>query len=400
MNLSQPNTAVAVIIGHNAIKVWQQTPSDRWQRIFKKTLGYHYVFQVATPHELPQVLGNLPVVPSKIFVVHGSYIVDEVTVRNLSAKPDTVLVNRKTEGRVIAGLFEKISVNNITALWGDSPENLIFSAKKLGISVCEAGDLASNYHDRLRKRYKPYVFDITATNPKVIERVMFNGSYKGVTDIVTKYIWPPIALPLTRLSAFLRLSPNMVTSLSFILMLLAMWLFYQGCFAFGLLAGWVMTLLDTVDGKLARVTLTSSKFGDAFDHGIDLIHPPFWWWAWWYGVIQIAPREFTWFNPDYLLLVIISGYIVQRLIEGCFALLYKMHIHVWRRIDTLFRLITARRNPNLVILTVAVILGFPGWGLVMVGMWIVISCFFHLVRLCQALQYKRKNGNLVSWLSQ
>ena len=28
-----------------------------------------------------------------------------------------------------------------------------------------------------------------------------------------------------------------------------------------------------------------------------------------------------------------------------------LEIHIWRRIDTLFRQITARRNPNLVILT-------------------------------------------------
>ncbi len=399
MNLSQP-TAVAVIIGHSAIKVWQQTPSDRWQRIFKKTLGYHYVFQVATPNELPQVLGNLPVVPSKIFVVHGSYIVDEVTVRNLSAKPDTVLVNHKTEGRIIAGLFQKISVNNITALWGDSPENLVFSAKKLEISVCEAGDLAGSYHAKLRKRYKPYVFNIINTNQRDIEKVMFDGSYKGVTDIITKYVWPPIALPLTRLAAFLRLSPNMVTIIGFVLMLLATWLFYKSCFAWGLIAAWVMTLLDTVDGKLARVTLTSSTLGNVLDHGTDLVHPPFWWWAWWYGVLQTSPYEFDMFNPDYLLGIILIGYIVQRLIEGYFSRVYGMHIHVWRRIDTLFRLITARRNPNLVILTIAIILGFPGWGLTVVGIWTVVSLLFHIVQLFQALQYKRKNGNLVSWLSQ
>ena len=38
-----------------------------------------------------------------------------------------------------------------------------------------------------------------------------------------------------------------------------------------------MTFLDTVDGKLARVTLTSSRFGNWLDHGNDIIHPPLWW---------------------------------------------------------------------------------------------------------------------------
>ena len=45
-------------------------------------------------------------------------------------------------------------------------------------------------------------------------------------------------------------------------------------------AGLVFMVLDTVDGKLARCTITSSGWGNVFDHGVDLIHPPFWWWAW------------------------------------------------------------------------------------------------------------------------
>ena len=32
-----------------------------------------------------------------------------------------------------------------------------------------------------------------------------------------------------------------------------------------------MTFLDTVDGKLARCTIASSKLGNIFDHGIDLV---------------------------------------------------------------------------------------------------------------------------------
>src|SRR3546814_17463336 len=55
-------------------------------------------------------------------------------------------------------------------------------------------------------------------------------------------------------------------------------------FGWGLVAAYAMTFLDTVDGKLARVTLTSSPIGNVFDHGIDLVHPPFWWWAWIVGL--------------------------------------------------------------------------------------------------------------------
>ena len=50
-----------------------------------------------------------------------------------------------------------------------------------------------------------------------------------------------------------------------------------------------MTFLDTVDGKLARVTITSTKLGNVFDHGIDLIHPPFWYLAWGMGLALDPP---------------------------------------------------------------------------------------------------------------
>ena len=72
-------------------------------------------------------------------------------------------------------------------------------------------------------------------------------------------------------------SPNQVTFAGLLLTIAAFYLFWTGQFGWGLVAAWIMTFLDTVDGKLARVTLTSSKIGNVFDHGIDLIHPPFWW---------------------------------------------------------------------------------------------------------------------------
>ncbi len=49
-----------------------------------------------------------------------------------------------------------------------------------------------------------------------------------------------------------------------------------------------MTFLDTVDGKLAHVTLTSSRFGHIFDHSLDLLHPPFCYLAWGLGLERLA----------------------------------------------------------------------------------------------------------------
>jgi phosphatidylglycerophosphate synthase len=150
-----------------------------------------------------------------------------------------------------------------------------------------------------------------------------------------------------------------------------------------------------VDGKLARVTLQSSPWGNVFDHSIDLIHPPFWWWAWVVGLGAIGmPLE----QPGLVLWVIIGGYILQRVEEGLFIAWFKMDMHVWQRFDSLLRLVTARRNPNLAILTVAVLAGRPDTGIQIVAWWVAICLALHAFRLLQAA-VARRQGPLRSWLN-
>jgi phosphatidylglycerophosphate synthase len=228
-----------------------------------------------------------------------------------------------------------------------------------------------------------------------IEALTFKGSYKGVTDLVTKYVWPTPARIVTRWCAVAKMTPNQVTFAGFLLVIAAFYLFWTGQFALGLLAGWIMTFLDTVDGKLARVTLTSSKFGNIFDHGIDLIHPPFWWWAWWVGV-QAGPHPVD--NAWLVLAVIVGGYWLQRLTELAFVSRFGMHVHAWRPFDSFFRLITARRNPNLILLTGSVILGRPDIGLLLVTVWTAISLLVHVGQVLQAMMTPA--GQVTSWLDR
>ena len=75
-----------------------------------------------------------------------------------------------------------------------------------------------------------------------------------------------------------------------------------------------------------------------------------------------------------------------------------MEIHVWQRIDSKFRLVTARRNPNMVILVAALLFRRPDLGLELVAWWTLASLIFHAVRLAQANERARRGERLVSWL--
>jgi len=96
------------------------------------------------------------------------------------------------------------------------------------------------------------------------------------------------------------------------------------------------------------------RFGNILDHGLDLIHPPLWYIAWGLGLEKFQPGI-----PGLSLCIVIwsivLGYIGGRLVEGAFQRwLGNFGIFCWRPIDSYFRLITARRNPNLILLTIGV----------------------------------------------
>ncbi|WP_184070523.1 CDP-alcohol phosphatidyltransferase family protein [Sphingosinicella soli] len=267
-----------------------------------------------------------------------------------------------------------------------------------GLSATAYEDGITIYNAALRKRERPFLIELIPANVRAIERASYFGAYKGVTDLLTKYLWPEWALVLTRIAARTGMTPNFITTIGAALCVWATVLFWDGHYWTGMAAGLAFMVLDTVDGKLARCTITSSWWGNIFDHGLDLVHPPFWWYAWGVGLgahgLALAPDVFW-----TVMGVMVGGYVLQRLIEGWFIHVAGMHIHVWRKIDTDFRLITARRNPNMLILFVSLLFSRPDLGLLAVTGWTVLSLIFHFVRLLQAIAARRRGAALTSWLS-
>ncbi len=258
-------------------------------------------------------------------------------------------------------------------------------------------DTADFSYRKLRKRDRPFVMRLDPLDPDPVERAAYDASYKGVTDILTLYLWRRPAFYLTRWAAQAGLTPNMVTAVGAALCVAAFFLFLNGWYWTGVLAGFGFMVLDTVDGKLARCTGQSSKWGNIFDHGVDLVHPPFWWWAWAEGLAAYG-RPFERVYELSIVGAIVFGYVAQRIIEGLFMRRFDMHIHVWQRVDSQFRLITARRNPNMVILVLCLALGRPDLGIELVALWTLVSLIFHAVRLAQANSRYYRSRPVTSWL--
>ena len=250
----------------------------------------------------------------------------------------------------------------------------------------------------LRKRDRPFVLLLDPADPEPVERAAYDASYKGVTDALTLYLWRQPAFHLTRWAAKAGMTPNQVTLIGAALCIVTIWLFARGDYWLGMATGFGFMVLDTVDGKLARCTGQSSWWGNIFDHGIDLVHPPFWWWAWAEG-LNYHGDPFERVYEVLIVLAIVGGYVVQRFVEGIFMRKFGMHIHVWQPVDSRFRLITARRNPNMIILLVSLVFRRPDMGLELVALWTMISLIFHSVRLEQANARAERGQVLTSWLA-
>ena len=367
---AQPIAVAGRIIGTSPFRIWSLDARERLQRQLRNA-------QVtATEAEAGLVI-----------LLRADWVYDQPLVKGLaSQKSACVMVT--DDGICVAAVVPPEQCEQAATLLesGRAPESL---------PRLTPGAVASSFSRQLSKRESPYLLPLTGQNVEAIEARVFSGSYKGVTDFVTLYLWPRPASAVTRICARAGITPNMVTSTGLVLVFAAMWAFWHGHYGWGLAAAWVMTFLDTVDGKLARVTLNWSKLGDRFDHLIDLIHPPFWWWAWTVGLasVGLALPE-----GSLALTVIIAGYILQRLEEGGFEVWFKVNPHLWKPFDSRFRLITARRNPNLAILTLAALAGRPDVGINVVAIWVAACFVIHGVRIVQAAIASR-HGPLKSWLS-
>ena len=366
--MSEPKTLPALAqIGDNPTLLWGMTNAERLRRM-------------ARAEGLPD---TPPASGARLFV-NLDYVFDPVWLRHIVALPGTVVMDG--DALVMAHLSGGMTPDDIAVHRG-------------ALTIIDYRDDPQIYNRQLRKLDTPFIQRLTPETRREIERKSYFGAYKGVTDLLTKYLWPELALWLTRIAASIGMTPNMVTAIGAALCVYATYLFAYGHYWIGMLAAFVFMVFDTVDGKLARCTITSSKWGNVADHGVDLVHPPFWWYFWGVGLgswgLALSDQTFL-----LVMIAVVVGYVLQRVIEGMFIKDFGMDVHVWRRFDSQFRLITARRNPNIAILFFATLAGRPDIGLIAVAWWTVISLLVHAVQLVQAYAQRRAGRPIVSWMEE
>ncbi len=377
MPVAPAAATAALIVGASPCRLWELDAHERLRR----QLAQVGIRRVA---ETPAGLGEA----AQVLVIDAGFLFELLTLRGLIARPDSLLVD-PASGRAAAASAARDRLDGVLACVRDG------AARPTGMAVLAPAELAG-YDRNLRKTTPPLLEAVTEGRRTELEALLYGNAYKGITDFITKWWWPRPARAIVGWCARLGISPNMVTSFGLLLVIAATFAFYHGAYALGLACGWLMTLLDTVDGKLARVSVASSRVGHVLDHGIDIVHPPFWYVAWGLG---LGMHEVASVPVDLLCWLVVGGYVAGRLIEAAFHQLGHCSLFAWRPFDAWFRLITARRNPSLVILTLGLAAGRADLAFLGVVAWTLASSGIALLRLLYAAGVRLRTGEpLDSWL--
>lgn len=87
------------------------------------------------------------------------------------------------------------------------------------------------------------------------------------------YLVDPIAIPGALLLSKIKfIHPNFITLSGFFLTLLATLSFFTGYFIFGAIFYYILLIIDTMDGKVARIKNMTSEFGSRLDSIADKIN--------------------------------------------------------------------------------------------------------------------------------
>jgi hypothetical protein len=212
-------------------------------------------------------------------------------------------------------------------------------------------------------------------------RILIDATQKGTLDWPAQVLHPVPENFLVRLLLPTPVTPNHVTVVSNLCAFAALALFWQGRLWPGVALALAVGVLDGVDGKLARVKLLYSRFGDRLDHVLDLIYEPLWYLA--IGAFLSGGRLLSLAPPATLSLGIVGLYFADRVATGLFKRCKGVELFDRAPVDRFFRTIGARRNTNVVILLTGLLAGSPLAALWAIFGLTALTTVFHAGRAVQ-----------------
>lgn len=189
---------------------------------------------------------------------------------------------------------------------------------------------------------------------------------------VSLYINRPISVKLTRYLVKIPVTPNMISFISFLMCLLSAYLFSQGNYISGVIAGLITQLssiLDGCDGEIARLRLSSSPSGAFFDTLLDRYADI---------LIVLGISAGYWRNQLGIIALVgcsvaISGFLMASYSRKEYQLRFRTSSLPMSSVERL-----TKRDLRLFLILVFSLLNVPFWGVVALGVFYNLFIFIKL----------------------
>ncbi|MBX7150021.1 CDP-alcohol phosphatidyltransferase family protein [bacterium] len=223
-----------------------------------------------------------------------------------------------------------------------------------------------SYYRRLRSYQPVYWIAVTCDDDlELADEYLKRSVHKGTNDLIAKFIHPPFEFALTRWICHTGIQPNHVTVFNIFLAFGAIPFFYTGHFAIALAMALTKGVTDGVDGKLARLTLRTTNFGDKLDHVSDTIYLN----CYYIAMALYFSGGNTQTLPFLAMYWVIPTYFLDRVVRWLFMKRHHETVQDYRKIDVWFRLVQSNRNISMWTLLLCTLAGHPLWGFYGIIFW-------------------------------
>lgn len=310
-------------------------------------------------------------------VLEGHGIYDDRILDLLVAAAENIrLIDSKTE---FAPMTLKLCHTEITGFVSDIFERISVLSEK--VKVADINSM-NTYIPFLRKSYVPTLRLISKEDDlRDIENDLFEKTFKSGLEWIAIYGYKIPVRELTRLLAKTPVTPNHITAAAMVCRWGSIPLLFTHWIGIGLLLIVLFVIMDSLDGKLARMTFRFSDQADWIDHG-SVLPTRLGWYAglgWHYSDGNIS-------SPIGLLTSIALVFIVLDDVNWLIAKrLFKRTLFDITDFDTRVHLFTHRRNDMFGML-LGYFLGVGLFSFVFICLWVFGTWLWHSFRITYAVR--------------
>ncbi|MFQ5678362.1 MAG: CDP-alcohol phosphatidyltransferase family protein [Gemmatimonadota bacterium] len=347
---------------------------------------------------VPGTEPGAPAARSEILLLPGEGVYDPRLYRRVVAAPAPVHVAHREEGEA-AGTGSRLRPTGLAKRefrgWATLrrrggaglPTGSWETARKGPADATIVVQDLPTYVPELRRHLEPYALLVRGERERrQAERAILASAQKGVLDLPARVLHPVPENLLVRWLARSSVTPNQITLFTGIIAFLATYLLATRAFGWGLAVALLVNVLDGVDGKLARVKLQTSPFGDRLDHLLDVTFEFSWYVAVGWGLMGATGRRL----PVELGVGLVAVMTASRAVSGIYKWLSGRQIHDHRRFDRAFRLVAGRRNIYVLILLAGLAGGVLDRALLLTFGWGAATLLVYSVRAGMAFAAHRR----------